>query len=78
MLADSRLEAGIIQPSLGKEQITLLASDREFPAGELLRGKGVTDRVVHRFYFPHRKDGRATLNDDAARMVKKTLEIETK
>ena len=68
----------IIQPSLGKEQITLLASDREFPAGELLRGKGVTDRVVHRFYFPHRKDGRATLNDDAARMVKKTLEIETK
>ena len=43
-----------------------------------LRGKGVTDRVVHRFYAPSRKDGRVGMSDDATRLVKKTIEIETK
>jgi serine/threonine-protein kinase len=54
-----------IQGGQGAEQITLLASDQEFPAGQLLRGEGVTDRLVRPFF-------------DTARMVKRTLVIETR
>ena len=42
------------------------------------RGKGVTDRVVHNFYRPIRKNGRVTMIDDGGRMMKRTIEIETK
>ena len=63
---------------LGKEIITLFASEEEFPAGELLRGKDVTDRVVHGFYNYQRKEGRLKLTQDAAKLVKQSIEIETK
>ena len=34
-------EGNIVQPELGKELITLFASDQPFPGGEVLRGEGV-------------------------------------
>ncbi len=67
-----------IKGGVGKEQILLYASPSEFPAGELLRGDYVTDRVVHPF-FQFRKDGtRLRLVHDVTHLVKKTIEIETK
>ncbi len=67
-----------ISPRLGKEQITLFASDTEFPAGELLRGKGVASRVVHPFFGLERKDGRVKVTGDLTRLMKKTIDIETR
>ncbi len=67
-----------IKGGLGKEQITLFAADAEFPAGQILRGKDVTDRLVHTFQTLVKKDGRTTIEGDPARVVKKTLEIETR
>jgi serine/threonine-protein kinase len=67
-----------IRGGLGKEQITLFASATRFPAGELLRGRGVADRVVHPFYELEQRDGRRRVRFDPARVVKKTIEIETR
>lgn len=67
-----------IRGGLGKEQITLFASDSEFPAGQILRGKDITDRLVHSFQKLERVDGKLSITGDPNRVVKKTLEIETK
>jgi mono/diheme cytochrome c family protein len=67
-----------VQRGLGKEQITLFAGFKVFPPGVLLRGKGVTDRVVHPFYDLRREDARLLVGFDPAQMVKKTIDIETK
>ena len=68
-----------IKPALGKEQITVFASEEEFPGGLLLRGKDLADRVVHPFYKMERDArGQLRLRFDASRMVKKTIEIETR
>ena len=67
-----------IQPSLGKESITLFACDVPFPAGELLRGKNLADRVVHPFYALESKGGEFKLAFDPARIVKRTIEIDTR
>jgi serine/threonine-protein kinase len=67
-----------IRGGLGKEQITLFASDVEFPGGQILRGKDVTDRFVHTFQTLEKKDGRTVVAGDPARVVKRTLEIETR
>jgi mono/diheme cytochrome c family protein len=67
-----------IRGAVGKEQITAFSSQQEFAGGELLRGKYVTDRVIHPFY-QYQKDGdRWKLNLHAAGLVKKTIDIETK
>jgi serine/threonine-protein kinase len=67
-----------VKGGLGKEQITLFASDAAFAGGELLRGQGVSDRVVHPFFRFERKDGRLKLVGGPARLLKKTIEIETR
>ena len=67
-----------IKPGVGREQITMLASFSPLPQAELLRGNGVTDRVVHRFYKLTTDGSRSRLTDDAAAVVKKTIEIETR
>jgi hypothetical protein len=67
-----------IRGGLGKEQITLFASDVEFPGGHILRGKDVTDRLVHTFQTLEKKDGRTVVVGDPSRLVKRTLEIETR
>jgi hypothetical protein len=67
-----------IRGGLGKEQITLFASDVEFSAGQVLKGKDVTDRLVHRFQTLEKKDGRMVVVGDPSRIVKRTLEIETR
>lgn len=72
-----KLNPVTIQPNLGKEQVTLLASFDKLPPAELLRGTGVTDRVVHRFYALA-ADASAKLTADAAGVVKKTIDIETR
>lgn len=67
-----------IKGGLGKEQITLFASDVEFASGQILKGKDVTDRLVHAFQTLEKKNGRTEIVGDPARVVKKTLEIETR
>jgi serine/threonine-protein kinase len=63
-----------VRGGVGKEKITLIASDVEFPPGELFRGKDVVDRVVHRLDLKQA----ATKGLDPARVIKKTIEIETR
>lgn len=64
-----------VREDLGKELITVFACDAEFPAGELLRGRDVADRLIH----PHRDGTKAGRRGfDLARLLKKTIEIETK
>ncbi|HET6574506.1 MAG TPA: c-type cytochrome domain-containing protein [Fimbriiglobus sp.] len=67
-----------VRGSLGKEQVTLFASHDPLPTAELLKGNGVTDRVVHRFYKLTTAGGRAKLSADADDVLKKTIEIETR
>lgn len=67
-----------IQPSVGKEQLTLFASEQEFPAGTVLKGKDTTDRVLHQFYGLKQDEGRLQMGFDPARLIKKTIEIETR
>jgi serine/threonine-protein kinase len=58
--------------------VTVFASDQEFPAGEVIRGKDVADRVVHRFYTLDQEAGRIRVQADPVRIVKRTIEIETR
>jgi hypothetical protein len=44
----------------------------------VLRGEGVTDRVVHPFYKLEKNAGRWQLAYEPKLIVKKTIEIETK
>ncbi len=67
-----------VRGGLGKEQIALLASQEALPRPVLLRGKSVTDRVMHPFYAVDLKGKRPALRNDAAAVVKKTIEIETR
>ncbi|HJZ93606.1 MAG TPA: c-type cytochrome domain-containing protein [Gemmataceae bacterium] len=73
-----KLDSVAIKPGVGREQVTLLASADPLPPAELLRGNGVTDRVVHRFYKLTTEAGRTRLSADAAAVVKKTIDIETR
>lgn len=67
-----------VQPSLGKEKITVLVSDHSLPPVEILRGPNLTDRVVHPFFRLVERDGRIQVAFDAERIVKRTLVIETR
>jgi serine/threonine-protein kinase len=75
----------IIQPGLGAEQWVVYASDTKFPAGEVLRvpedgekrGEVVADRIVHPFYVLKKGEG-LKVEGDPSRMVKKTLDLETR
>ena len=67
-----------IKPALGREQITLLAGEGPFPAGRLLRGNGLSDRVVSPFYEIGKRNGHYAVTNDPARLVKKAIAIETR
>jgi serine/threonine-protein kinase len=67
-----------VRGGVGKEQITLFACDESFPAGEVLRGQGTTDRFVHSFYRLVVDRGQPRLEFNPTRMIKRTIEIETK
>ena len=56
-----------VKPSLGHELVTVYASEAEFPAGTLYRGKNIADRYVHEL-DPQR----------ASPIIKKSLVIETR
>lgn len=56
-----------VKPSLGHELITVYASETEFSAGTLYRGKNIADRFVHEF-DPQR----------SSPIIKKSLVIETR
>jgi serine/threonine-protein kinase len=73
-----KLDPVTVRAGVGREQVTLLASTDPLPPAELLRGTGVTDRVVHRFYRLSTEGGRSRLDADAAAVVKKTIDIETR
>lgn len=63
----------------GKEFITVIASDAPFTGGEVLRGDGVADRVVHPYAFRATTRGIEILSSpEPARTVKKTITIETR
>jgi len=67
----------VVVPAVtGQEQITVFASEAPFPTGELLRGSGVTDRVVHT--FPVRATGKQAevqFAPDPVKTVKKTITV---
>jgi serine/threonine-protein kinase len=67
----------VVVPSVtGQEEITVFASEAPFPTGELLRGNGVTDRVVHA--FPVKANGKQAevqFAPDPAKTVKKTITV---
>jgi serine/threonine-protein kinase len=70
-------QAKLVPAGSGKVQVTLFAADEEFPGGELLRGKELADRVVHRFYTLADKFGkRIAVGFEPTRFVKRTLEVE--
>ncbi len=63
----------------GKEQITVFASEVAFGDGELLRGDGVSDRVVHSFQV--RSQGQQVemqCSPNPFQTVKKTIAIESR
>jgi mono/diheme cytochrome c family protein len=76
------LQAGRVKVSArpGKEQITLLLSDEQFAAGEVLSGPNGTSRVIHRAGFEQAANGEITLLPglDPARTIKKTFVVEVK
>jgi hypothetical protein len=59
----------------GKEYLTIFASEKPFPPGELLKtSEHLDERVIHRFYLlPGEK---SEFDFDPAKIVKKTIEIE--
>jgi serine/threonine-protein kinase len=60
----------------GQEEIAVLASEAPFPTGDLLRGNGVSDRVVHA--FPVRVNGKKAevqFSPEPAKTVKKTIAV---
>jgi serine/threonine-protein kinase len=73
-----KLDPVQVRAGVGREQLTLLASAEPLPPAEVLRGNGVTDRVVHRFYKLTSESARPRLTADAAAVVKKTIDIETR
>lgn len=65
----------VLEPTPGRDRLTVFASDEPLPRDVLLHGgKGVTDRVLHDFY-PVPPAGRPF---DAGRLVKQTVEVETR
>src|SRR5262249_31407105 len=68
----------VIQPGAGEDRITLFASEQPFPPGKMVRSKKKIYRVVHPFYDLG-LDGRFVNGAlDPAKMVKKTITIETR
>ncbi len=67
-----------VQSALGEEQITLFASQEEFPAGEVLQGEHVSDRFVHPFYQVSSRMHKLEVNANPARIQKQTVTIETR
>jgi len=67
-----------VQAALGRELITVFASDKEFPTGKILRAPNIDDRIVHPFYKMTLSNGAAKVLDDAITMIKRTIAIETR
>src|SRR5262249_5876320 len=63
----------------GKEQISVLASQEAFLEGELLRGDGVSDRLVHPVQLTLKGQGAdMRISPDPVKTVKKTITMEVK
>jgi serine/threonine-protein kinase len=78
-------KALVIRPKKGKEHITVYASYYKFAGGKLLRnrlkyGQKVSDRVYHSFYeiYKDRRGSKVTNDPYEMKMVKRTIDIETK
>jgi serine/threonine-protein kinase len=67
-----------IKAELGKEQITVFASETAFTDGVLLRGQDVADRFVHPSGALKRRGEKPATDFDPARLLKKTIVIETR
>jgi mono/diheme cytochrome c family protein len=67
-----------VQAALGRELITVFASDKDFPTGKILRATNIDDRIVHPFYRMTISNGAAKILDDAITMIKRTIAIETR
>lgn len=65
-----------VQPRRGKETVTVFAAEQEFPAGKVVRGERMSDRVVH----ARRRDsaGSAAQVEQLSQLVKKSITIETR
>jgi hypothetical protein len=69
----------IVKSTAGQALITVFASEAPFPGGELLRGDGVTDRVVHTWPI-HIADRRAEVQfaPDPAHTIKRSVVMEVR
>jgi len=56
----------------GKSYLTFYASESKLPAGEVWKGRGFADRVVHPFYGLDKP----AAGFDATKVIKRTIEIE--
>jgi serine/threonine-protein kinase len=66
----------VVPAVTGQEEITVYASEAPFPTAELLRGNGVSDRVVHAFTVrASGKDAEVQVAPDPAKTVKKTITL---
>lgn len=71
-------KAYVIEPGAGEDRMTLFASEQPLPPGKVLRSRKKIYRVVHPFYELG-PDGRFVNGTfDPARVVKKTITIETR
>jgi serine/threonine-protein kinase len=86
VLAVKRIQAGqSFRFSMGKgprttgqEQMTVVASETPFAAGEVLRADGVTDRLAHSFHVVGGRGTEVRFALDAGKTVKKTMIVETR
>jgi serine/threonine-protein kinase len=67
-----------VKANLGKESITMYASYKYFPPGEIYRSKYDVERIIHPFYQVDVRGRRPRMLYDAYDVCKKTIDIETK
>jgi len=67
-----------VKSGLGRETMTLYASESEFPGAEILRASNIADRIVHPFYSLRTDKQRGLVPLDADKIIKRTLVIETR
>lgn len=68
----------VVQAALGKELITLFASETQFASGQIFRGEHIDDRIVHDFYRLDSLNAGHAILHDARQVLKRTIQIETR
>ncbi len=67
-----------VQAALGREDITVFASESKFAGGRILRAENVDDRFVHGFYQIGHQRGGPVIGNSAEAIARRTLQIESR